>query len=117
MRRWLLLVLLAVMPLQWSWAAAASVCAHEMDAPASHVGHHEHAHDATTANTDEADDERLPFEHPDCGVCHGAGTAFIARVNDMPGLWTESTPFERYEAVVPDRSPDTLFRPPSTTVA
>ncbi len=45
MRRWLVLLLLAILPLQLSWAAMAGYCQHEK-APAqrSHFGHHAHEH-------------------------------------------------------------------------
>ncbi|MGE3296770.1 MAG: hypothetical protein AB7I68_05405 [Porticoccaceae bacterium] len=45
MRRWLILFLLALLPLQVSWAAAATVdqCAHDHDRTAAHFGHHQDA--------------------------------------------------------------------------
>lgn len=49
MRRWLILFLLSLLPIQVSWAAAATVdyCAHDQDRTAQHFGHHEdaNAHD------------------------------------------------------------------------
>lgn len=45
MRRWLILFLLSLLPLQVSWAVAATVdyCAHDQDQTAPHFGHHEDA--------------------------------------------------------------------------
>jgi hypothetical protein len=45
MRRWLILFLLSLLPLQVSWAVAATVdyCAHDQDQTAPHFGHHEEA--------------------------------------------------------------------------
>lgn len=42
MRRRLAIVLLALLPLQFSWAAVASYCGHETQAATGHFGHHGH---------------------------------------------------------------------------
>lgn len=47
MRRWLTVFLLFLLPLQLSWAVAATYCAHEAVPAVSHVGHHEHRHEAS----------------------------------------------------------------------
>lgn len=44
MRRWLTLLLLVTLPLQFTWAAAAAYCQHEQAPSARHMGHHEHEH-------------------------------------------------------------------------
>ncbi|MBK6960956.1 MAG: hypothetical protein IPN63_09250 [Gammaproteobacteria bacterium] len=60
MRRWLILFLLSLLPLQVSWAAAATVdyCAHGQDQTAQHFGHHEdanaHDHDAHAPEADKS---------------------------------------------------------------
>lgn len=60
MRRWLILFLLSLLPLQVSWAAAATVdhCAHDADQTAAHFGHHEdanaHEHDAPAAEAEKS---------------------------------------------------------------
>lgn len=84
-RRFLLLALLAVLPLQLSWAAVAVYCQHEAETPAQarHFGHHEHHHDhaaSTHAERSPVDVESkkadaakaLGATDPDCGHCHGA---------------------------------------------
>ena len=43
MRRWFAVILLALLPLQFSWAAVANHCQHQAGAAADHVGHHDHA--------------------------------------------------------------------------
>lgn len=118
MRRLLLIFLIILMPLQWAWGAAASVCAHETGSNVSHFGHHPHKHEGAKANTDteKADDSALGC-HSDCGVCHGVGTAFAAVPNELPGPWATSVRFAPYEAVVLDRTLDTLLRPPSSLVS
>lgn len=91
MRRWLVLILLALLPLQFSWAAVAGYCQHETTpSEAAHFGHHEHHHHAgggttgTTPDTDvHADDaEKSPLGiDSDCAFCHlGALQAFTSPV-------------------------------------
>lgn len=90
MRRWLVFFLLAVLPLQFSWAAVAGYCQHEkVAARIAHFGHHEHDHEAAlhAAHADGADhgDGQAPaadHDHAahakkaplamddDCGSCH-----------------------------------------------
>lgn len=120
MRRLLLIVLMFVLPLQWTWAAAASLCAHEPEPAAQHFGHHQHEHHGAAAQGAKADQEADVGgvgSHPDCGVCHGLGVAFLADINAMAPPWPSLFVFLRYQAAVPDRSPDTLLRPPLLLVA
>lgn len=44
MRKVLAILLISLLSLQASWAAAASYCRHEQGAAARHFGHHEHRH-------------------------------------------------------------------------
>ena len=44
MRKVLAILLISLLSLQASWAAAASYCRHEQGAAARHFGHHEHQH-------------------------------------------------------------------------
>ncbi|MBP6895760.1 MULTISPECIES: hypothetical protein [Burkholderiales] len=76
MRRWLLVFLLAALPWQWAWSAAAPYCRHEAAPGASHLGHHTHQHDraasdASAAAQDQLDDPSGPSEDLDCTACHG----------------------------------------------
>ncbi|WP_067272310.1 hypothetical protein [Mitsuaria sp. 7] len=97
MRRWLTVFLLILLPLQLSWAVAATYCAHEADPAVNHIGHHEHRHEASreasgakaaaeasmSEKTPEKVTERAPEKAPekatdkaltcvddDCGFCH-----------------------------------------------
>jgi hypothetical protein len=75
MRRWLLVFLLFVLPLQFAWAGAAGYCQHEQEAKAWHLGHHSHEHadpqDATAAPDADGDTAApLGLDHGDCSVCH-----------------------------------------------
>ena len=51
MRRWLSILLLVLLPFQFSWAAVGSYCEHESGTRAQHFGHHEHKHEAKHRQT------------------------------------------------------------------
>jgi hypothetical protein len=75
-KRLLLVLMLALLPLQSVWASAARYCAHESThetATSQHVGHHEHEHAAPAAASlpDGADADL------DCAVCHLACCASL----------------------------------------
>lgn len=115
MRRLLLIVLMCVLPLQWSWAAAASICEHEEElaAAAVHLGHHAHEHQAPAAQPDsEALDGKMLGDHPDCQSCHGMGTPLVGAETPLSFAWHGAMRFPPYVTVIPHRSPDTLLRPP-----
>ena len=107
MRRWLTVFLLILLPLQLSWAVAATYCAHEADPAARHVGHHEHRHEAGSAGSagsadpaghaspdlkvqaddgssvarkggETASDKALTCVDDDCGFCHLGHTQPVA---------------------------------------
>jgi hypothetical protein len=74
MRRWFAVLLLALVPLQFSWAVVVSYCEHETQAAAGHFGHHEHQHhgeDLLVADNDAARDDVTGATQSDCGHCHG----------------------------------------------
>ncbi|MDH0863853.1 hypothetical protein [Mitsuaria sp. GD03876] len=95
MRRWLTLLLLVLLPLQFSWAAAAVYCQHDRVGHARHVGHHEHSHAGAGAHSakpstgtagasaDPSADQpteagkaaggKLSIDS-DCGACHFSAT-------------------------------------------
>lgn len=72
MRSWLVVLLLVLMPLQFSWAAMGAFCQHERGSEASHAGHHAHEHrgqsdaDAATSQT------AASVADADCGTCHAS---------------------------------------------
>lgn len=75
MRRWLSIFLLIVLPLQMSWAVAASYCQHETGTP-QHLGHHEHEHPADDDGERSADAMSADVEN-DCPLCHAASVAAL----------------------------------------
>lgn len=80
MRHWLIVLLLAVVPLQLGWAGAAVYCGHESStAGAKHVGHHEHVHlpgmDSVASPINDAD--LSGAFHADCETCHFGASATL----------------------------------------
>ena len=74
MQRILLIVLFALVPLQYTWAAAGAYCQHEQSQDVGHFGHHNHLHHA--AESDGSD--KLPLVDMDCAMCHVVGVAVIS---------------------------------------
>jgi hypothetical protein len=72
MRTWVLIVLLAVMTFQSSWASAAVYCRHGGQPAAQHFGHHEHKHVSVVSVS--SDGSTTPDPNfgslDDCGLCH-----------------------------------------------
>ena len=77
MRRWLSIVLLAFLPLQFSWAAVGVHCQHETGAAAKHFGHHDHQHKDDTSHGDQTDPKASGGIDNDCGACHAGCTAAV----------------------------------------
>ncbi|MYM69670.1 hypothetical protein GTP45_22900 [Pseudoduganella sp. FT55W] len=69
MKKLLLILLLAVLPIQYAWSMAAVYCQHE-PSKVSHFGHHGHQHQAQS-DDDGAGSSKLS-KHGDCEVCHHA---------------------------------------------
>ncbi|MDB5820789.1 MAG: cobalt-zinc-cadmium resistance protein [Rhizobacter sp.] len=80
MRRLFILLLALLLPLQFTWAAAAVYCGHEgavvvadVTLPAHHFGHHEHVHHAEATK-----DAAKPLSiDTDCSVCHAGSSPVI----------------------------------------
>ena len=81
MRRWLAILLLVFLPLQSLWAAAAPYCEHEETTKSMHLGHHAHEHQESQVDQDSSDGPAA--SHTDCHVCHGAGGAVPATLEDL----------------------------------
>lgn len=92
MRKLFLILLLAILPLQYAWSAAAAYCGHEQEQSQqkrSHFGHHSHQHNAQAEpqhdvngsnDRNDSDDGKLPGKakvHADCAVCHHAVQASL----------------------------------------
>ena len=77
MRRWLFILLLVFLPLQFSWAAVGVYCQHESGTAAKHFGHHDHQHKADASQGDKADPKASGGIDGDCSACHGGCAAAI----------------------------------------
>lgn len=88
MHKWLAILLLVFMPLQLSWAAAASYCQHETSATAKHFGHHEHQHKTVDGKDASSDPAKSIGGDPDCASCHAGcfsalpGAVTVASLTD-----------------------------------
>lgn len=98
MRRFLAIVLLAMLPLQFSWAAVASYCEHETQGT-GHFGHHEHEHHADAGpNAEPATDADAPGDKApgamdlDCGHCHGQCSVMPTLSAKIPGTLSTAPP-------------------------
>ncbi|WP_077001021.1 hypothetical protein [Variovorax sp. KK3] len=123
MRRLVLIVMMCLLSFQWSWAAAASVCAHEREQDKVHFGHHAHQHGAAddtrhaSSNAgDEATDASVNY-HPDCQACHGIGAACLASVVADVQAWVDHGALPAYGRFLPDPPIQSLLRPPLHLVA
>ncbi|KQQ86738.1 hypothetical protein [Massilia sp. Leaf139] len=113
MKRIFLIVLLVLLPLQFSWAIAGTYCAHE-EAAAPHFGHHVHKHD-DTGDDGKHEAKKLQAD-PDCDYCHHVPSNAIAPAAPacaQPGpsmhLRTESPRFSSHIPELIPR-PDWLLR-------
>ena len=128
MRSFVLFVLLAIFPLQWSWAAVASVCQHEADRAAQHWGHHDHGHAGAESPSKSNSADKVADPSSDGGVlklkasfdtdCHGHGfTALMGSNLVSPTFWSGGPGSSVYRCQIPEGSPDRLLRPPSSHLA
>nr|WP_315255425.1 DUF2946 family protein [uncultured Duganella sp.] len=74
MKKLLLILLLTILPIQYSWSMAAVYCQHELS-KVTHFGHHGHEHQAQ-AGDDDGGSGKLS-KHGDCEVCHHAVQASV----------------------------------------
>ncbi len=106
-RRFLVLVLLAFLPLQFSWAAVAPYCGHETQTGVEHFGHHHHQHHDGASNaaatigdpvaTWDANPDAGHGKAPgamdlDCGQCHGTCSVLLDLPSALPGAPSTEPP-------------------------
>lgn len=111
MTRFFSLLLMLLLPLQFSFAAAAAYCVDEKPEVSAHFGHHDHT-DASTDSADDANDGKA-----DCEVCHLAcakvqPTAFVSTVAPEP-----QAPLFFLPDPSPQHEPEPSDRPPIVSAA
>ena len=111
-RRFILSLLLVILPLQFSWAAEAAYCAHETGAAANHFGHHDHRHTSGDASKDKVT-KASGLLDADCDMCHfGCGVLVtdvltVADVDAQPVRFAEPVEHDSHIPQLPER-PDQL---------
>jgi hypothetical protein len=100
MRRWLTLILLFVLPVQFAWSAAAAHCQHEQAPATTHIGHHVHVHNADGDTASKLTAKKLDDSSSgkagklvgdnDCGYCQLSMAKSMIPVIKQPAL--EVTP-------------------------
>lgn len=82
MRRFLMMLIMVLLPLQLSWAAAAAYCQHESNPAITHFGHHVHKHLVKGESSKSDPSVSKLGTDDDCFVCHlsGVGIAFSPSV-------------------------------------
>lgn len=81
-RRFFFIILMLILPLQASWAAAGAYCQHEQDSAAQHFGHHAHKHSA--ADKDKKSGAPSASFHADCASCHLGCAGIVTASPDVP---------------------------------
>lgn len=123
MQRIVLVFLLLLLPVQWTWAAAASICRHESSIHANHFGHHEHRHDhpaGVIGSVDLSDDTQQQSDssvHADCATCHTAVPGLMMQSATAVGELLLPLVFTPYQRFVTTGVPERLIRPPHIRLA
>ena len=112
MRRRIAILLLILLPFQFTWSVAASFCTHETGAAAMHFGHHFHVHQA--GKDGKAAQPSLGVDN-DCAACHMDGPSLPP---DVPLLTTTQAPtdFEPSIVIAPSSAPPSLPERPNWTL-
>ena len=111
MRRFLVILLLALLPLQFAFAAAANYCIDKTKCVSAHFGHHE------CGNEKSPESDGSGIKVHDCGICH------ISHAQAHPSIHAQvvvepATPLTlAAEQSPPGRSLERLERPPRATLA
>ena len=78
MRKALVIFLLALLPVQFVWGAAAGYCQHEPGQEVHHFGHHFHKHPAVDKG------KQLIGDDADCVSCHVGSAPVAADIEFSP---------------------------------
>ncbi len=117
MRRSLAYLLMFLLVLQSTWAAAAGVCGHEPAAAASHFGHHVDLQTADQAHPAANDPAAPALPHLDCIGCQALCAALVDVVAVLPLTHAASDAATPYRRSITQGVPERLLRPPHTHLA
>lgn len=116
MRKLLAILFLLILPLQWTTAAVAAYCQHELEGKAQqHLGHHAHEHQADATKTD-SDPGNTDFD-ADCPSCHAHFVQAIIDADSPILPASQLRDATTYRACLPTPPPSSLFRPPLANLA
>ncbi|WP_240792053.1 hypothetical protein [Rhodoferax bucti] len=88
-RKWLVIFLLVVIPMQFALAATAGYCQHETGVATKHLGHHGHKHQAQLGDLSQPDKTKSSGFDLDCGNCHAGCSLAVASAlghTVLPGM-------------------------------
>jgi hypothetical protein len=105
-KKLLLILLMLILPVQYTWSAAAVYCQHEKNSP-FHFGHHAHQH---KVKSDEPSEHgKVKNADADCEYCHFFSHAFFIPFDAKPSIAPELKHFEHrsitYTSHIPRRPP------------
>ncbi|NBP35951.1 MAG: hypothetical protein EBV01_11175 [Betaproteobacteria bacterium] len=86
MKKFLVIFMLVMLPLQFSWAAVAGYCQHEGGATAKHLGHHSHDHKSATSESADNDSSMSAALDHDCATCHLACSVALTSYANVPTM-------------------------------
>ena len=108
---------MSILPVQYTWSAAAVYCQHEQNSP-FHFGHHAHQHDAKAGDADGVHDhaklkdkikQKVADADADCEYCHlfsHASFVSFAPSSAMPVVLHHAAPRQlSYHSHIPQRPP------------
>ena len=122
MRRLVLVCLLLILPVQWSWATTASVCRHDAGCGMQHEAQLDGAQtlagsaDGDTAADASSDGADLGCS-ADCSHCQGPGLTALISVPAALAAAAGSLGSSVYVCRIADHVPDDPLRPPSAPLA
>lgn len=105
-KKYVLILLMLILPVQYAWSAAAVYCQHEQDSR-FHFGHHAHQHKATSEES--GSDGKVKMADTDCEYCHMFSHAFFIPFDTRPvaplALSYASPNTVSYTSPLPQRPP------------
>jgi hypothetical protein len=107
--------MLALLPFQLVWGAAASYCQHEQGSSIQHFGHHVHKHQGKALKTSgqgTADGKSLiGDDDPDCATCHLTCVSPLAQTPVVVPAYAAEAIHTGFVNVRPPHVPYVIERP------